>query len=198
MHVPVAVVASIPALRHGWAAGLRRLRFSVVERESLAGWIRDESGMAALVLMEAAEELTTIIDLTDLARPSVVILLPHPSEDEQLRALGMGVTGVGDWATSTERVAVMIRAGLQGCSTIPADLMPRIAASLCQPAVGLDPLDCQLLKGLTGGATVPQLAMEVGYSERETFRRLRALYRRIGVNGRTGAVVQATRWGLTD
>lgn len=198
MHIPVAVVASIPALRHGWATGLRRLRFDVVERESLAGWIRDESGMAALVLTETPEELSTIIDLSDPNRPSVVILLREPSEDQQLRALGMGATGVGDWATSTERVGVMIRAGLQGCSTVPVDLMPRIAASLCQPTVGLDPLDCQLLRGLAGGATVPQLAMEVGYSERETFRRLRALYRRIGVSGRTGAVVQATRWGLTD
>jgi len=200
MHDPVAVVASVPALRRGWASSLRTLRFRAEERDDLSSWVQIEGGRAALLITESLNDLQVATNLRyhseDLA---VIVLLPHASEEDQLAALGLGAVGVGDWSASVEEVAVMIQAGLLGRSTIPVRMGPRLAESLDNHAItSLDLSDRALLKNLVHGATIHEVAEQLGYSERDTFRRLRALYHKIGVNTRTEAVVQATRWGFFD
>ena len=54
------------------------------------------------------------------------------------------------------------------------------------------------LRALAAGATVHQLAERIGYSEREMYRLLRAVYDRLGVPNRTQALVWATRQGILD
>ena len=52
------------------------------------------------------------------------------------------------------------------------------------------------LAELASGETVARIADETGYSERAMFRRLHEVYERLGVSGRTEAIVAAERLGL--
>lgn len=55
-----------------------------------------------------------------------------------------------------------------------------------------------MLQALAHGSTVHELAQEVGYSERELFRILADLYRRMGVSNRSEAIVQVAMWGFLE
>ena len=52
------------------------------------------------------------------------------------------------------------------------------------------------LRAMAAGATVAEIAVDVGYSERAMFRNLKALYTRIGARNRTEALLWASRHGL--
>ena len=52
------------------------------------------------------------------------------------------------------------------------------------------------LRRLSQGVTIADRAREVEHSEREMYRLLAALYARMGVHGKTEALVRATQWGL--
>jgi DNA-binding NarL/FixJ family response regulator len=46
--------------------------------------------------------------------------------------------------------------------------------------------------------TIQELARQVGFSERETYRRLRQIYSAMGVRGRTEALILASASGLLE
>ena len=54
------------------------------------------------------------------------------------------------------------------------------------------------LRALAEGLTIREVAERSAYSEREMFRKLRRLYRKMGVGGRIPALIRASRWGLLD
>jgi DNA-binding CsgD family transcriptional regulator len=49
---------------------------------------------------------------------------------------------------------------------------------------------------LASGITTVKLATSIGYSEREMYRKLNALYKKMGVSNRAEALVLAARSGL--
>lgn len=58
----------------------------------------------------------------------------------------------------------------------------------------LSDTDRLLLAALVEGRTVTWLAARLACSERTVYRRLRALYRRLGARHRAEALVRAARW----
>jgi DNA-binding NarL/FixJ family response regulator len=54
------------------------------------------------------------------------------------------------------------------------------------------------LRRLASGMTIQELARQVGFSERETYRRLRQIYSAMGVRGRTEALILASASGLLE
>ena len=56
--------------------------------------------------------------------------------------------------------------------------------------------DVAWLRALADGVTVASLARASGYSQREMYRLLSALYARLGVDSRTEALLRADRAGL--
>ncbi len=92
----------------------------------------------------------------------------------------------------------MIEAGLLDRVTLPIEEVRLLVGRIPVVACPLSGTDRKLLQGLAAGDTVAEVAAQVGYSERETFRRLKQLYTRMGVNGRGPAIVRAVQWGVVD
>ena len=62
----------------------------------------------------------------------------------------------------------------------------------------LEDLERYLLKRLVAGAPIVDLAAEMGYSERSTYRVLAALWEKLGASGRQEGLLKATSEGLLD
>jgi DNA-binding NarL/FixJ family response regulator len=112
-------------------------------------------------------------------------------------ATDAGADGVvGRDATGDEIVAT-IESACRGCVRLTIDLVREVVARAAEPApVELTPEDRSWLRELAAGATIVDLALQAGYSERAMYRLLRGLYDRMGVGDRTGALLAASRWGL--
>jgi DNA-binding CsgD family transcriptional regulator len=59
-------------------------------------------------------------------------------------------------------------------------------------------VEIRWLQSLADGVTVAELAKQASYSEREMFRLLQRLYRRMGTRTRVAAIVKAARTGLLN
>ena len=62
--------------------------------------------------------------------------------------------------------------------------------------MALSARDVAWLRALADGVTVSSLARASGYSQREMYRLLAALYARLGADSRTDALLRADRAGL--
>ena len=88
-------------------------------------------------------------------------------------------TGAG--ARRLEQAALAVRAEISG-----------------RTEVSLDNEQLRLLKGVASGASIADLAVELGYSQRSTYRALAALWEALGVPDRLQGVRRAAAEGLLD
>ncbi len=84
-----------------------------------------------------------------------------------------------DGARRLHRAAVEVRQQME--SPVPA---------------ALDERELRLLKHLADGASIADIAQELGYSQRSVYRAMASLWETLGVNGRTEGVQRATAQGL--
>lgn len=151
--------------------------------------------MIGLTSTEAVEEVTALcpspLDL------EIVVLIPHPSVTSYEEALRAGALPI-DRDADPDRIVETIWARFRRATLAPGAAASngfRIGAVAPGPG-SISNQEVDWLRTLAGGTTVAGLAARVGYSEREMFRRLRALYRRMGADGKTEALVRAKDWGL--
>jgi DNA-binding NarL/FixJ family response regulator len=130
----------------------------------------------------------------------IVALMGSSRPEQYCHAVNSGASCVIPHETSPDDLVLIVLGAARGWT-----VMPRLAARVLGRSGGqtertLDVGDGerQWLRLLADGATVAQIAEQSGYSEREMHRRLRTLYRRLGVDGRVPAVVAAVRHGLID
>jgi DNA-binding NarL/FixJ family response regulator len=85
-----------------------------------------------------------------------------------------------------------------GYYPMPANLSSSIVGRLEKPPedICLSGVERDIMKLLSEGATVANIAERVGCSERHARRRLRSLWDTLGADSRSQALVAATRWGL--
>lgn len=129
-----------------------------------------------------------------------VAVLPDLDIEGYTRALSAGVEGVVYVDTSSAITADVIVAAVQGEVLLPSQAAQAIArlAHREKPANTLDERDRQLLRALSGGATIASVADTLHYSERTVRRYLQNLYLRLGVSNRAEAITAAVRLGLVD
>ena len=198
--VHVAVVDPLPVLRRGLAMGLADAGFSPEEPADLEAWA-DQDGERAVILSLADPGDFKRLKALSGSQPEVpvVALLIDARPDAYRWALQAGASGVLDRACQLDDVLDALHAALDGMCLLPSTVARALAATGSTPEeVTVSPMEADWMRLLATGATVGQLAEEVGYSEREMFRMLTCLYRRMGVSNRTEAMVQATRWGLLN
>lgn len=96
-------------------------------------------------------------------------------------------------------VRAAMDAAMNGLATVPTALIRARPSSSVRAREIIANVDIEKrgwLEALSNGISTAQLAGQIGFSEREMYRRLRDLYGRMGVRNRTEALVWATYCGI--
>jgi DNA-binding NarL/FixJ family response regulator len=128
----------------------------------------------------------------------VIALLPQRSLDCFRSALDGGASGAVAQDDPAEEIVAVLEAALRGRVLLPESVVKGfIGGQLTVPSeITLSKSDVKCLAGLARGQAVPQLAAAAGYSQRQMYRELQKLYRRIGAKGRGEAIALAAQWGI--
>lgn len=196
---PVAVLSRFPALRRGFATLLAETGFLPAEPPDVAVWVTDPENRVLLIAAAGISDVSVVIDLTSMRSDVVVVaLLPEVTPRIVRDAVLAGVTSVTSWDASREEVISLLQAAVVSRSVVPTSmlqgLMKHSRVRTGPTVITLE--EEEWLRALARGETVSQLAGRIAYSEREVYRMLRALYERLGVRGRTEALVWAVHHGV--
>jgi DNA-binding NarL/FixJ family response regulator len=172
--------------------------FQVENIAELMPWVMRHRGSPVLVGVHDAADLDLVVEVKAADPASIMVTILDPLEVETVRAsLRAGATGSVDLGASPEAVKLALRAAIAECTVLPTRLTRRMAGDqVGGRPFGIAANELDWLHALFEGETVAALGRRIGYSEREMYRRLRRLYVRMGVSGRTEALVSAARWGV--
>lgn len=194
LNTPILVVL-------GLAQALDASGYVVETTESPRAWARSHPGEAMLVGVREDADVDLLTDLAATA-PSVVLVAlldpPSPQRLDLCFAAGARACAYMDW--SGEDVALALDAGRKGLALLPASMARDLTVTKNKRNHARDLTISQQswLRRLAAGITVHDLAEQVGFSERETYRRLREIYEKMGVRGRMEALIVASASGLLD
>lgn len=197
--VQLAVIDPAPLFRRGLRIGLTDAGFDARECSDLIAWAQLQGRRAAVVTVEAPEELDTIsLAMAHNRELIVVVLRDESSPRTWAETLKAGAAACIAKSVSFEELIEGLRLALRGKTVAPAEVVRDLVIS-----IPLAPEECPVsdretiwIKTLATGATVTELARASGYSEREMYRYLSGLYSRMGARNRTEALVRAAHWGL--
>lgn len=182
--LPLVRLGAITALGGGTEVGSHAELTSGLARREPAILLlglheEDEAGWALLASLKGHAQLR-----------SVVLLWPFslPLAAAALRAGAVHVLPRDADADSLRRVVAEVR---RGVVSVPIELFRAATALTTASHTAVRPTDEELgwLRALGDGSTVAALAESAGMSERVLYRRLGQLYRRLGVAGRTQAMM---------
>jgi DNA-binding NarL/FixJ family response regulator len=193
---PIGVADSVPIYRRGLASVCEQAGLAAIELTPTAEAV-SETELAALtvVLRSESEWMLLARSSAELPERPTVAVLPTLEAVLVERAFSAGATGVMEMSASIDHAAGVIRAALEGRALLPRDVEKQLATG--EPRPGLpSSTELEWLRLLASGLRVAELADRAGYSEREMYRRLSRLYSRLGVQGRTQALLYVERLGL--
>ncbi|SDQ10006.1 LuxR C-terminal-related transcriptional regulator [Quadrisphaera sp. DSM 44207] len=130
-------------------------------------------------------------------RVELVLLLRDDRPSSYLTGLRAGARSFVHPRARLPEVVAVLRGAARGLTLLP----PAVVRSLCrplhtQPAPQLSERERSWLRQIAAGVTVAELAQRSSYSEREMYRLLGSVYRRLGAKNRTEALFTAQRSGL--
>lgn len=167
----------------------------------LAKWAHGSGQRAVVMSVDSAEQMDAIIDLRDSNWDLVVVTLTADDSQATYRsALRAGATASAPADAPMEQIVEVVREALQGRSILPADVARRLALDAPdQPSEYAPRLDeIGWIQAMASGDTMAEIADSGGMSKSELTKRLNELYRRIGAENRTEAIIKFARWGLLD
>ena len=199
--VQVAVCDQAVSYRRGLGTVLAAAGFVM---EDVADLRADPSvvGVAALLLTVRSSDDWAVLRRVRAvnADVTVVALLVDPTIDRHAEALRCGAHGVVAWEAPPESIVTVLSAALERLTVLPTGVAQAISDTgppLHDPS-WLSAEEVQWLKLLAQGVTVQELALHAGFSERALYRVLHGLYARMGVSGRTEAILLASRHRLFE
>jgi DNA-binding NarL/FixJ family response regulator len=194
--VKVAVLDPLACYRRGLLAALVTAGFEAFEPPQ--GWCGfDEVGAVVMALLDEVDAQRLRGLRKDAPGTPGLALLPEVTVTSYGWAIRSGATSAVGRDAAPEEIVECLLAACAGRATMPVALALGMAGAVDpvdHPAV--DATEVRWLVRLSEGRRVLDLAQEMGYSEREMFRRLHRLYDAMGVCGRTEALLAAQRWGL--
>jgi DNA-binding NarL/FixJ family response regulator len=190
--VELAVMDPLPLLRLGALATLGGGR-ELSSTEELTAWLSPARSAVLLLTLGDDDEqgwamLATFHQYPDL-RP--VALLSSFTVTSAARALRAGAVHVVPRGAGPALLRQAVAEVEEGVVRLPLDVVRAATAQLRPTRAGAEPTDEELvwLRALGHGRTVASLAEASGLSERVQYRRLKQLYRRLGVPNRTEALI---------
>jgi len=196
--VQVALFNLPPVYRRGLGVGLTEAGYVVHLPTNVVGWAAEAAGRKVAVTTDSEESLDALDGLRAVSADIVsVVLVEEPTLVGYSRALPRCTAAVPLHA-ELDDVLAAIRAARNGFTMMPIDIAQILAARGEANAEPPDLTDRELswLRALANNVTVLSLARASGYSEREMYRLLSALYERLGTTTRTSALLRADRLGL--
>lgn len=153
--------------------------------------LREKSDIALILLDIKLPDCRGFVGLFQLRNEfpgiPVVLLSSDPTTDQISRALAVGVTGIIPKSASCDSIVQSVRRIVSGHT----DPMPVISSSGqgASPVENLSPALLRVLMGVKRGLRNKEIAFELGLSEKTIKAYLGILYRKLGVNNRTQAVI---------
>jgi DNA-binding NarL/FixJ family response regulator len=196
--VRIAVSDPLPIYRRGMLATLGDVGFEPQTAEDLLTWIRQDQHLVVLLTVQMPQDWSLLATLctkrTDLV---VIAVLTEPSTQAYVRAIMAGATAAVPRDAVPSTIRQIFEEAVRGSTVLPTEVVRTLALPRDRGVNETELPTAQLewLRALAQGITVAQLAKRHGYSERAMFRHLRDLYARIGVKGRTEALMLANRRG---
>ncbi|WP_433654891.1 hypothetical protein ACQPW1_28960 [Nocardia sp. CA-128927] len=194
----VVVVDHVPTFRAGLAAVLEQGGFEVAGPESAISWIRRNQLDAAVVTVHTADMLPLRELIATFPELVVVTVLLSPGIADFRYALRAGAHAAVQWDSHPDDIVRVVRSAIAGQTVLPTRIVQSLAnSSLEGPDHDTFRSDeIRWLRALAQGTSVVRLARNEGYSQREIFRRLSDIYRRMGVRNRHEAIALAGQWGM--
>lgn len=129
---------------------------------------------------------------------TTVAMVVQLDPDHYARALANGASGVVHYDTSAEIIESVLAGAICGEVIVPAAIAQAFGAAwtLTAAPTDLTAYEIGLLVSLVNGDRVSDMATKYTYSERMVRRHLQNLYVKLGVNGRTAAIVHAGKLRL--
>ena len=178
------------------------LGYGSVSFPDLAAWRPGRGGRAVVVFVPSDEVVDELVDFTtEHAHIPVVAVIPELDLASFAEVVRAGAWGAVDDSDAESALSEAIRSAVSDRVSVPLPIMRAMAQRIPPPNevdVIVDDTEADWLRALAGGETVAALAERIGYSERETYRLLGALYQKIGVTNRTEAIIWATRHGVLE
>lgn len=156
---------------------------------------------AAVVLWDLGREARRGLErLATLGRLAVPALALVAGEDEAAQALAAGARGLLLRSADAGRLAAALVAVARGLVVAEEPLTQGLfrgrAAAPAELAFPLTPRELEVLQLLTHGLSNKEIAFRLGMSEHTAKFHVNAILGKLGVQGRTEAVVRAARLGL--
>jgi DNA-binding NarL/FixJ family response regulator len=187
-----------PIVARGLKAALAGAGFDIHDGDQVTGWGPD-GGHRRMVLTPDEDASFWALEQLQNRVPGVlsVALLQEADTRRYARALAR-CTGAVPLDAELDDVVASVWAAARGRALLPTSVVRELAARAETGEAVPDLTEQQIrwLRALASSATVTSLAKSAGYSEREMYRLLSALYARLGVTTRTEALLRADRWGL--
>lgn len=198
--IRVAIFDPLPAYRAGLAAALHRANFLPEETvDDPMLWASKNEGLrGALVTVDHQCDLA-LIEKLRLGSSEIIIVAmsSDPGSEEACEAINLGCHGIVDRHAHPDVAPLALRAALLDHSVLPLRTLGDVTRGLSAVRpTSLKPWQIEWLRALARGSTVHELAGEVGYSPREMYRKLGEVYRLLGADRRTAALLIAVRQGL--
>ncbi len=159
------------------------------------------SSCSRVVVVPAAQgaDVRRVLDAAGMPEVVLVLLLADAEPESYLTGLRAGARGFVPVGTQLQQIVAIVSGAARGFSLLP----PVVARSLCRSLVTesrpeVPVREQEWLRQIARGTTVADLAQRSAYSEREMYRLLGGVYRRLGANNRTEALFAAQRAGLLD
>jgi len=199
--VPIAVSDPVPTYRRGLTGALRDAGFIAEEIDATDSWAARDGDRALILTLDPPHDAGLIARLKDLnPELRVLALVKGPSLTAFTDALREGATAAATWHETPEKVIEVLLGVLQDYCVLPAEVVRALVATNGAPVdvPQVTAVEIRWLQSLADGVTVAELAKQASYSEREMFRLLQRLYRRMGTRTRVAAIVKAARTGLLN
>lgn len=194
MTVRVAVVDRVPMYARGLVATLSDLGHPADTPADPVQWCRRHGGALVFIGLLEAADWALLATLTAARADSIMVgVMQDLGVDDVVRAVSCGVAGVMPRNAGDALVRDVLHAALGGRALVPVAALRALAErpAAQRPGQRITNDEIRWLRELAAGTTVARLAEQVGYSERMMFRLLAAVYRRLGVAGRTPALILA-------
>jgi DNA-binding NarL/FixJ family response regulator len=194
--VSVAISDPQPLFRRGLANVLQEAGFTAEEPEDVCAWATHRARPAIIATVEHDADFALTSELRRACGDVVLVCLlcEGPPAAYQL-ALSSGADAAVHRDAAPGEILNVFKAALGDRTLLPTGIAREMAEDGGAPgsAPELSDEERALLQALATGDKVSQIAHGLGFSDRETYRRLRRLYARLGVGSRSEALVLAAR-----